>query len=98
MTRKPNFAKFIFGVFVLALLFIGTWATSHAPRSTATKAKITKNVSNKITVARANGGKAGSAVPQDPPSWNAVFEIDGDAADPTPPQPPQPPRFAHSPP
>ena len=35
VTRKPNFAKLVLGVFVLALLFIGTFAFTTAPRSTA---------------------------------------------------------------
>src|SRR6266496_761347 len=37
VTRKPNFAKCILGVFVLALLFIGTWAVTRAPRASAKK-------------------------------------------------------------
>src|SRR6476659_4494817 len=35
MTRKPNLTKFMLGVCVLALLFIGTFAFTTAPRSTA---------------------------------------------------------------
>ena len=69
MTKKPNFAKCILGVFVLALLFIGTWATTHAPRTTAAKA-------GARTV---HMGRAVSAVPLVTPSWDAVFEIEGNA-------------------
>src|SRR6266511_647550 len=35
MTRKPNFWKCILGLTVLAILFIGTWASTNAPQSNA---------------------------------------------------------------
>ena len=37
MTKKPNFAKFILGTVVLALLFIGTWAATSARLTSAKK-------------------------------------------------------------
>ena len=35
MTRKPNFYKFLMGLAVIAALFVGTWATTHAPLTSA---------------------------------------------------------------
>ncbi len=66
MTRKPNFAKLMLGVFVLVLLFIGTLAVTTAPRAGARTVHM---------------GRAGSALPLATPSWNAVFEIEGNAVD-----------------
>ncbi len=78
MTRKPNFVKLMLGVAVLALLFIGTWATTRAPQTSAAKGKITTNFKNNITNARLNLARA---VPLPTPSWDAVFEIEGNAFD-----------------
>ena len=80
MTRKPNFAKFMMGTVVLALLFIGTLAITRAPRTSAAKGKITANVKNKVTNARLNPNAA-APVPSPTPSWDAVFEVEGNAFD-----------------
>jgi hypothetical protein len=87
VTKKPNFAKFILGVTALALLFIGTWATTHAPRTIAAKDNISSDISTKVshnvTTARLNAGNANSMAPVSAISWENVFEIDGDARDST---------------
>ncbi len=81
MTRNPSFAKFFSVGIVLALLFIGAWATTHGPR-TAAKGKITSdNSKNNVTAKRLNTGKAGIAVPQPFAAFDQVFEIDGNAID-----------------
>jgi hypothetical protein len=80
MTRKPNFVKFLLGTCVLALLFIGTWATTRTPltsaKTSATKATAVAN--NPASVAR-------YAAPLAPASGEdsifSVFEIEGDIQD-----------------
>lgn len=85
MSKNPNFAKGILGTLVLALLFIATIAYTRAPRSSAAELKFT-NLLNSLTNRRSNAGKIrpGTTLPQDPPAWTDVFQIDGDAADPDP--------------
>src|SRR5882724_9706882 len=63
------------GVTVLALLFVGTLAVTRAPRTSAAKSNAT---AAHLTTANA------SAVPVATPSWDAVFQIEGDAVDPIP--------------
>jgi len=67
------------GVVVLALFLIGTLAVTRAPRSRAANAKTTSNAS----VGNRNAANA-TAVPMATPSWDAVFQIEGDAADSAP--------------
>lgn len=81
MSRKPNFAKCILGIFVLALLFIGTWATVRTPRTTASRDKITSNVKHSRTNAKLKP-LTNSLTPQGATSIENVFEItDGDVED-----------------
>jgi hypothetical protein len=69
------------GVFVLAILFIGTFAYTHAPRTTAAKGKITTNVENSVTSSLLNASTAPlPACVASALSWENVFEIDGNAA------------------
>jgi hypothetical protein len=86
VSKNPNFAKCILGTVVLALLFIATIAYTHAPRSSAAALKSTNHVMNKVTTSRLTVGKTrgGTLQVQDPPAWDDVFQIDGDAADPDP--------------
>src|SRR6266540_2367998 len=80
MTKKPNFAKCILGVFVLAILFIGTWATTSARLTSAKKSAVSPtalSISPNL-VSR-------YAAPLAPASGDdnifSVFEIDGDIFD-----------------
>jgi len=66
------------GVAVLALLFIGTMAVTRAPRTSAAKGKITTNVKNNFTNAGLNLARA---VPLPTPSWDPIFEVEGNAYD-----------------
>src|SRR5438552_9284042 len=79
VTRKPNFAKCMMGVVVLALLFIGTLAITRAPRTSAAKGKIA-SIKGNAALDRFNAGKPGSPLPPTN-SWDAVFEIEGNAVD-----------------
>ena len=75
MTKKPNFAKCILGVFVLAILFIGTWASTTTPRSTA------QDLAQKQgpTI---NAPPTPTPTPGAPPAAIAhVFQIDGNVCD-----------------
>src|ERR1044071_8079968 len=73
MTRKPNFYKIMLGLAVIAALFVGTWATTHSPLTSA------KNVAP---------GKATSMTPKLQPkpvtaapfldAITSVIELDGD--------------------
>ena len=77
MSRKPNFAKFILGVTVLALLFIGTWATTRAPRTSAKNNAVKSSAAaNNPKVALPN---VAAPVPLD--ALTSVFELDGDITD-----------------
>src|ERR1051325_11311505 len=71
MTRNPNFPKFILGLIVLVVLFIGTMAITTAPRSTAQE--------------KAQQAQAAPTVqpppPSPPPAVDHVFEIEGNTTD-----------------
>ncbi len=75
MTRKPNFAKFMLGVAVLAILFIGTWATTRTATTT------TKPKASTMSVAASANSTAvpNLAAPLTPPlaPVTNVFELDG---------------------
>ena len=75
MTRKPNLAKCILGVFVLALLFIGTWATTNVPHSKAQDQaqKQGPTINAPPTPTPPPGAP--------PPAVAHVFEIDGNVCD-----------------
>lgn len=82
MTRKPNFAKFMLGLVVMALLFIGAWATTHAPSEAATKNKLTTNVKTTIATPGVNARNTNNVSPQGTLSIENVFEVqDGDVED-----------------
>lgn len=79
MTRKPNFAKFMMGIAVLALLFIGTWA--------ATSARLTSANSRSAKAITVNNPKIAPGLasflspdPGDDPitGTGGVIELDGD--------------------
>jgi hypothetical protein len=81
MTRKPNFVKFMLGVAVLALLFIGTMAITRAPLTSAKK-----SATATTTTASAIPKMASLKPPVVSPSpgedlISSVFEIDGDIID-----------------
>ena len=78
MTRKPNFAKCILGVAVLALLFIGTMAVTRAPRTRA--AKLAPAVAAKLTTSTASIEALPVPTPVATPISvvnNGLFELDG---------------------
>src|SRR5438045_9677791 len=84
VTRKPNFWKCILGIAVLTLMFIGTWAATRAPKTSATKLKPTNDeiiatAKNRAAI-RLNALGVKNAL-LSVPAWDAVFEIDGNAAD-----------------
>jgi len=62
------------GVLVLALLFIGTFAVTRAPRTTSARA------ANSSVTATLGGAPPAIAMPVATP-WDAVFEIEGNAVD-----------------
>jgi hypothetical protein len=80
MTRKPNFAKFILGTCVLALLFVGTWAATSARMASANK-------SVGLTAGSALAGPKlmpGMSAPLAPAGTDLVtnsIELDGDVAE-----------------
>ena len=76
MTRKPNFAKFMLGVFVVALLFIGTWATTRAP---LTSAKRNTAATTKVAASTNSTAALNLSAPLTPPlvPITSVFELDG---------------------
>jgi len=81
MTRKPNFWKCILGVVVLALLFVGTFAITHTPQTSAKKPFA--KVSNSATAA-SRTVVAPSLRPRVPTGTDSIFdefELDGDLAD-----------------
>ena len=80
MTRKPNFWKCILGVVVLALLFVGTWATTRAPLTSAKKVTVstTKTAVSNPNLALPN---AAPLAPAGTDSIFNVFELEGDIED-----------------
>ena len=76
MTRKPNFAKFMLGVFVVALLFIGTWA---ATRTATTAEKKSKPSATKVVASSNSTAALNLSAPLTLPlvPITDVFELDG---------------------
>ena len=81
MTRKPNFVKFMLGVLVLALLFIGAWATTSARLTNAKKvtaptdkSAVTNNSTTAPYLSNSLALPAGDSIFD-------VFELDGDILD-----------------
>jgi hypothetical protein len=81
MTRKPNFAKFLLGTCVLALLFIGAWATTRVPLTSAKKsdASITTSASAIPKMVPGLPGPLSPATGTD--LVTSVIELDGDITD-----------------
>ena len=76
MTRKPNFYKFLVGLAVIAALFVGTWATTHAPITSAKNPVASKQ-------APPNPKMATNPVTVTPflDAVTSVIELDGDIVD-----------------
>src|SRR5258705_1401568 len=76
MTRRPNFAKCMLGIVVLALLFIGTWATTRTATTTAKKPKAS---TTKVAASTNPTTALNLSAPLTPPlvDINTVFELDG---------------------
>ena len=77
MTKKPNFAKFILGTVVLALLFVGTWAATSARLTNAKK-------STALTATTAPALPLSMPAPTATPPFVSpldVFELEGNIAD-----------------
>ncbi len=80
MTKKPNFAKCILGVFVLAILFIGTWATTSASLTSAKKSAVSPTaLSNSPNLVSRYAAPLAPVSGED--SIFGVFELDGDIFD-----------------
>lgn len=81
MSKKPNFWKLSLGLAVVALLFVGTWASTHAGKDPTTNDK-GSNVANNVSATGNPVSNPRSAQP-DPqcttPAWDEVFEIDENA-------------------
>ena len=75
MTRRPNFWKCILGVIVLALVFVGIWAATRAPKANAARMEVNNDTmtaiaDRKIAAARLNALNPldlNSIVPLSPP-------------------------------
>jgi hypothetical protein len=76
MTRKPNFYKIMLGLAVIAALFVGTWATTHSPLTSAKNPAPGKAAST-------NPKMAPNPVPVAPflDAITSVIELDGDIVD-----------------
>lgn len=86
MTRKPNFWKCIFGVTLLALMAIGTWAAIYAPSTSAEKPSAASKAARggaKVTGSHpANAPNLYSPVAiATPTPVGDIFELDGNAVD-----------------
>jgi hypothetical protein len=77
MTRKPNLAKFMLGLCVLALLFIGTWATTRSPLASAKKIAVSPPAASNSLGSR----YAAPLAPAGTDAITGVFELEGDIAD-----------------
>jgi hypothetical protein len=80
MTRKPSFWKCIFGVVLMAVLFIGTWAATSAR---LTKARINSPAENSSRAVPTNAARSHMTVRNAPPAFTvdvtSAFELDGNA-------------------
>jgi hypothetical protein len=87
MSSKPNFSKWILGVTILVLMFIGTWAATSTPSTSAKKISNTTSTSN--TPGRVTAARAGKAAPNlnqpvaiaTPTPVGDIFELDKNAVD-----------------
>lgn len=82
MTRKPNLVKLLLGIAVLALLFIGTWATTRAPLTSAKATSANSSAPNNPKMAPGLPG------PLSPPVGGDLvtnsIELDGDIVESSP--------------
>ena len=78
MTRKPNLAKFMLGIAVLALLFIGAMAITHAPLTSAKKIAVSPPAASNNVGSRYAAPLA-PAAGEDNILLN--FELEGDITD-----------------
>ena len=78
MTRKPNFAKFIVGITALALLFVGTWASTSA-RLTSAKKVNAPSGNSAYTNPKVTRPTLRATAPLD--ALTSVLELDGDIED-----------------
>jgi len=76
MTRKPNFYKFMVGLAVIAALFVGTWATTRGPLTSAKNPVPAKAAS--ITPRMATNPVTAAPFLD---SVTSVIELDGDIVD-----------------
>lgn len=86
MTRKPNFWKCVFGIALLAVMVIGTWAATYAPSTSAEKVTAAGNLAP-------DGAKAPGSQPANAPDLYSpvalatptpvgdIFELDANAVD-----------------
>jgi len=87
MTRKPGFWKYFLGVTLLALMFIGTWAATSAPSSSAKKLSTASNVAR--GAAKVIASQPANATPNlntpvaiaTPTPVGDIFELDKNAVD-----------------
>jgi hypothetical protein len=84
MTRKPNLAKFMLGVAVLALLFIGTWAATRAPLTSAKKSDASTTTSASAIPKMMPGMPGALSPPAGGDAVTSVIELDGDIIDSSP--------------
>ena len=78
MTRKPNLAKFMLGIAVLALLFIGAMAITHAPLTSAKKIAVSPTAASNNVGSRYAAPLAPAAGDD---SILTNFELEGDILD-----------------
>ena len=85
MTSKPNFLKWILGVVTLALMFIGTWAATSTPPTSAKKVGSTSSSApGRVTAAPANKTAPNLHEPvaiATPTPVGDIFELDKNAVD-----------------
>src|ERR1041385_3178064 len=86
MSRKTNFSKWILGVTLLALTFIGIWAAASTPSTSAKKINDTTSSALPRKVVTSSPGKAAPnlyepvAIATPIPVGN-IFELDKNAVD-----------------
>src|SRR5689334_14301162 len=85
MSSKPNFSKWILGVTILTLMFIGTWAATSTPSTSAKKiSNPISNMPSNATAARASKKAPNLNEPVSiatPTPVGDVFELDKNALD-----------------
>jgi hypothetical protein len=78
MTRKPNFAKCLLGVVVLALLVVGTWASTN----TLNKSQAQEQKQAQAQAPNPNAPPTPTPTPGAPPTAvSNIFELEGNVCD-----------------